>query len=282
MTKSRTADARLHASAKGGSRPTAGRVTTFKIFAGLTGVFFLYLSVSNMIAPWGGAASNPDDTQPGMHRWFTAVSGATDLIGAVCLVALALRPRGRELLALNVALGCAIAAVIVTPFTPGFLLLLLVFVPVLATYPYRRGLAPRTLLHGQPPRVLLVVAVPAAAALLIRTGLALSAQLEGADSAAQFGYWADYAEHCAVLALSSLLAITPGHGWRILRSSCGMAWLYLGLVATAILPAEQGSWGHLGGLAALGVGVVYVAASVHDRKDPNTSQQDKLTCEQQR
>ena len=134
--------------------PSPRRVMTFRILAGLIGALFTFLAVSNMLIPWGGAQANPADTEPELHRWFTAASGAGDLIGGVCLVSLALRPRGRELLALSLALGLLVAALIVTPSTPGFLFLLLVMLAPLIAYPYRRDLQLRRLLSPDPSRVL--------------------------------------------------------------------------------------------------------------------------------
>jgi hypothetical protein len=61
----------------------------------------------------------------------------------------------------------------------------------------------------------------------------------------------DYAEHATVLALAGVLAASRGPGWRILRGLCSGVWIYLGLVAALVLPHRPGSWGRIGGAAAL-------------------------------
>ena len=61
----------------------------------------------------------------------------------------------------------------------------------------------------------------------------------------------DYAEHATVLALAGVLAASRGPGWRLLRALCSAVWLYLGMVAALVLPHHPGSWGRIGGTAAL-------------------------------
>jgi hypothetical protein len=242
--------------------PSILRIRSFRIAAGLTGILLLFLAISNLLAPWVTQAANPADTQPELHRWFVAFSGAVDLIGAICLLTLALRPRGQELLAINFGFGIAIAAIIVIPFTPGFAVLLVVFVPVLALFPYRGELAPRTVMQPRPPRIALALASCTVTALLAIAVQALSNQMFGNDSAAQAGTWAEYAEHLLGLALASLLAISSRPGWRVLRASCTVTWLYLGFVATFVLPQTRASWGIAGGITALMIGAFYLAASL--------------------
>jgi len=248
------------------AHPTVRRIIVFRVIAGLTGALFMFLATSNALAPWVAITANPDDPQPEMHRWFTAMSGATDLIAAGCLLALAHRPRGRELLALNLATGIAIAAVVIVPFTPAFVILLLFFVPVLVAYPYRRDLALPKNLRPRPPLARMAVAASAAALLLATAGLAVIRQISATDSAASVGSWAEYAEHAAGLAVASILAVTHGPGWRVLCGLCALAWLYLGLVAAVVLPHQQGSWGHAGGVAALAVGIFYASVTVVGRQ----------------
>jgi len=244
------------------SRPSVRRIRAFRIVAAVTGILFVFLAVSNALAPWGAPAADPADPQPELHRWFTAVSGASDFIGAVCLLALALRPRGQELLAIYFGLGIALAAIVVVPFTPAFLVLLMVFVPVLALYPYRSDLSLRTIMKPRPTRVSIAVAVCCAAVLLAIAVWALGQQISGTDSAARMGIWAEYAEHAAGLALACVLAISGLPGRKVLRASCAVSFLYLGLVAAVVLPQAQASWGLAGGSAALAVGLFYGVSSL--------------------
>jgi hypothetical protein len=75
------------------------------------------------------------------------------------------------------------------------------------------------------------------------------------------GWWLDYAEHATVLALAGVLAASRGPGCRILRCLCSAVWLYLGLVAALVLPHHAGSWGRIGGAAALLVGIGFDVAA---------------------
>ena len=64
-----------------------------------------------------------------------------------------------------------------------------------------------------------------------------------------------------MLALAGVLAASRGPGCRILRGLCSAVWLYLGLVACLSLPHRPGSWGRLGGAAALLAGVGFGVAA---------------------
>jgi hypothetical protein len=63
-----------------------------------------------------------------------------------------------------------------------------------------------------------------------------------------------------------MLAASRGPGWRILRALCSAVSLYLGIVAVLILPHHPGSWGRLGGAAALLVGISFGIAAWHGSK----------------
>lgn len=88
------------------------------------------------------------------------------------------------------------------------------------------------------------------------------------------GWWSGYAEH-ATLALAGVLAASRGPGWRVLRVLCSAVWLYLGLVAALVLPHHPGSWGRIGGTAAISVGAGFgVAAWLERERDvPATADQ---------
>jgi hypothetical protein len=85
------------------------------------------------------------------------------------------------------------------------------------------------------------------------------------DQAAHAGWWSDYAEHATVLALAGVLAASRGPGWRVLRVMCSAVWLYLGLVAALVLPHHPGSWGRIGGTAAILVGAGFGVAAWLER-----------------
>ncbi|WP_328522807.1 hypothetical protein [Kribbella sp. NBC_00359] len=68
------------------------RLLAFRIIAALLGLLFLYAGLSNATAPWTAAPAMSGDLHPELHRWFTTVAGASDLIVAGCFLALARRP----------------------------------------------------------------------------------------------------------------------------------------------------------------------------------------------
>ena len=86
-------------------------------------------------------------------------------------------------------------------------------------------------------------------------------QIGGTDPAARGGWWLAYAEHATVLGLAGVLAASRGSGWRVLRGLCSAVWLYLGMVAALVLPHHPGSWGRIGGAAAVLVGVGFGVAA---------------------
>ena len=105
------------------------------------------------------------------------------------------------------------------------------------------------------PRPPLILAAVAGVALLVTATIALPREIGGTDPAAQANWWSDYAEHATILAVAGVLAASRGPGWRILRYTCAAVWLHLGLVAALVLPHHTGSWGYVGGIAAVLVGL---------------------------
>ena len=107
----------------------------------------------------------------------------------------------------------------------------------------------------------LILAALAGAGLLVTAAIAYPRQIGGTDPAARGGWWLDYDEHATVIALAGVLAASRGPGWRVLRALCNAVWLYLGMVAALALPHHPGSWGRIGGAAALLVGVGFGVAA---------------------
>ena len=172
------------------------------------------------------------------------------------------RPR-RTLLAVEMALAVIIAGAIILPFQPTFAAILAVGILPLLCYPYWRDVRGFPGWWAGTHRAALVLAVVAAAALLITAAVALPRQITGTDAAAQANWWSDYAEHASVLGMAGLLAVSRGPGWRILAALCSAVWLYLGLVASLVLPHHTGSWGRGGGALAIliGVGFAVIASA---------------------
>jgi hypothetical protein len=234
-------------------------VIIFRVVATLAGLFFVLAVVLLASAPW--VLLQPDqDVNTELNRWFLTVAGSVDAITAGVLVALAYRPR-RTLLVVELAGAVIVAGAIILPFQPTFAAILAIGVIPLLAYPYWRDVRMFPSWWAGVSRLLLVLAVLAAAALLVTAAVALSRQVAATDQAAHAGWWSDYAEHATVLALAGVLAASRGPGWRILRALCSAVWLYLGMVAALVLPHHPGSWGRIGGAAALLVGLGFGIAA---------------------
>jgi hypothetical protein len=236
------------------------RVIIFRVVAALAGLFFVVVAVVLMAsAPW--VLLQPDQqTRTELNRWFFTVAGSVDAITAGVLLALAQQPR-RTLLVVELAAAVIVAGAIILPFQPSFAAILAIGVVPLITYPYWREVRTFRSWWVGVSRSVLILAALAGAALLITAATAFPRQIGGTDPAARGGWWLDYAEHAAVLALAGVLAASRGRGWRILRGLCSAVWIYLGLVAAAVLPHHPGSWGRIGGAAALLAGIGFGLAT---------------------
>jgi hypothetical protein len=195
-----------------------------------------------------------------LNRWFLTVARSVDAIAAGVLLALAQRPR-RTLLIVDLAVAAIVAGAIILPFQPSFAAILAIGVVPLIAYPYWRDVRIFPSWWAGVSRSVLILAVLAGARLLATAAIAYPRQIGGTDEAARVGWWLDYAEHATVLALAGVLAASRGPGWRILRGLCSAVWLYLGLVAALVLPHHPGSWGRIGGAAALLVGIGFGVAA---------------------
>ena len=235
------------------------RVIIFRVVATLAGLFFVMAVVLMASAPW--VLLQPDqEVNTELNRWFLTVAGSVDAITASVLLALALQPR-RTLLVVELAGAVVVAGAIILPFQPSFAAILAVGVIPLIAYPYWRDVRMFPSWWAGVSRALLIFAALAGVALLVTAAIAYPRQIGGTDPAARGGWWLDYAEHATVLALAGVLAASRGPGWRILRVMCSAVWLYLGLVAALVLPHHPGSWGRIGGAAAILVGVGFGMAA---------------------
>ena len=245
--------------ATGPPTPSRWRLLTFRVIAALSGAFFLLAAVSNAAAPWALLMPG-DDRHADLNRWFFAVSGAVDLILAGCLLALAYRPR-LTLLVVDILLAVVIAAVIILPLQPAFGLLLMIGVLPLVAYPYWRDVRDVSRWWTGINPVLLALTSVVAAALVVTAVVAYGRQIGGTDQAAQANWWSDYAEHATLLGVAGVLAVSRGPGHRVLATLCSVAWLYLGGVAALVLPHYTGSWGRLGGVIAVAVGIGFAVVA---------------------
>jgi hypothetical protein len=241
------------------------RLIVFRVLATLAGLFFLVAVVLSAPAPW--LILQPgQDPHADLNRWFTTVAGSVDAIAVGVFLTLVLRPR-RTLLAVEMAAAAVIAGAIILPFQPFFAAILAVAVVPLLTYPYWRDARAFASWWTGASRIQLGLAVLAGIALVVTAAIALPREIGGTDPAAQGNWWSDYAEHATVLAVAGVLAASRGPGWRTLTALCSAVWLYLGLVASLVLPHHTGSWGYAGGVAAslVGVGFALAAWRGHER-----------------
>jgi hypothetical protein len=240
------------------------------VLATLAGLFFLLAVVLAVPAPW--VLLQPEDPNAAENRWFLAVAGAVDTIAVVVFFALVQRPR-RTLLFVEMSTAAVIAAAIVLPFDLRFGAILAVAVAPLVAYPYWRDARAFPSWWPGVPRLPLILATLAGLALLVTAAMALPREIGGTDPAAEANWWSDYAEHATILAVAGVLAASRGPGWRILRYTCAAVWLYLGLVAALVLPHHTGSWGYIGGSAAVLVGLAFALTAWRgvEHREPSPS-----------
>ena len=234
------------------------RLIVFRVLAALAGLFFLVAVVLAVPAPW--VLLQPEDPNAAENRWFLTVAGSVDAIAVVVFFALIQRPR-RTLLFVEMSAAAVIAAVIILPFGLFFAAILAVAVVPLVVYPYWRDVRAFPSWWPGVPRLPLILAALAGVALLVTAIIALPREIGGTDTAAQANWWSDYAEHATILAVAGVLAASRGPGWRILRYTCAAVWLYLGFVATFVLPHHTGSWSYVGGIPAILVGLGFAVAA---------------------
>jgi hypothetical protein len=234
------------------------RLIVFRVLAALGGLFFLVAVVLAVPAPW--VLLQPEDPNAAENRWFLTVAGSVDAIAVLVFFALVQRPR-RTLLFVEISAAAVIAAGIILPFDLLFAAILAVAVVPLVVYPYWRDVRAFPSCWAGEPRPPFILATLAGVALLVTATIALPREIGGTDPAAQANWWSDYAEHATILAVAGVLAASRGPGWRILRYSCAGVWLYLGFVATLVLPHHTGSWGYVGGIAAILVGLGFALAA---------------------
>src|SRR5262245_46567164 len=134
------------------------RRIVFTLIAGLVTLIFLS-NLNKLTAPWASLDSFPDDDprllHPDLHRWHEAMWGAvTGILEGGVLLTLLWRPRAYPLLMQFMAMVVILATLLVLPFEPGLLFVILVVATVVAAYP-----APRALIDfsrgGSPSRTLL-------------------------------------------------------------------------------------------------------------------------------
>jgi hypothetical protein len=221
-------------------------------------------SMLNLLAPWM-TVNIEGLANPAQLRWDLALEGGVDFLVLVCLVITLARPDRPALLVQYVLYATVLAAAVIVPFSPPFLINVAVFLLVPLTYPYRRELF--SLQSRQGPSVaMFAVAAVAAAVLLpiavqpLRTQMTLP-RGNGSD----LNTLASNAQHLMLLALAGLLAATRRPGWKVIAFGVTVTYTYLA-VASLLLPNQPHSWGVAGGVASLLAAAAFgIAATVASR-----------------
>jgi hypothetical protein len=241
----------------------------FSILAGVV-AFFLLTNLFRLAAPWASLVWYPHDDprqlNPDLHRWHEAMWGAvTGILNGGVLLSLLWRPRENLLLIQFMAFVVIGAALIVLPFEPGLLFVILMLTLVVVTYP-----TPRALLdfsrEGPISRPLLAFSLIAAILLvpyLLRLELWQIRGLGGEQATAN--EWVSDVEHSSFLLIAMFLASTKRPGWWTLSLLTGVVFIYLGIAALA-LPTQAGSWGLMGGIAALIGGLLYIIITIRESR----------------
>jgi len=241
----------------------------FTLIAGVV-AFFLLTNLFRLAAPWASMSWYPHDDprqlNPEFHRWHEAMWGAvTGILNAGVLLSLLWRPRENPLLIQFIALVVIGAVLTVLPFEPSLLFVIVMLALVVVAYPLPRALLD---FSREEPFIRPLLALSVAAALLLMPYIIRLVfwQIQGVGGEhAVANQWISDIEHTTFLLLAMFLASTKRPGWRILGALTGMTLSYLGLAALA-LPNYAGSWGVMGGIAALLGGLLYIVATIRESR----------------
>jgi hypothetical protein len=241
----------------------------FTILAGVVG-YFLLTNLFRLAAPWASMAWYPHDDprqlNPDLHRWHEAMWGAvTGILNGGVLLALLWRPRENPLLIQFMALVVIGAALIVLPFEPSLLFVIVMLTLVVFAYPKLRALLDFSR-EGPLNRPLLAFSLVAAVLLvpyMVRLELWQIRGIGGEHAIAN--QWVSDVEHSSFLLIAMFLASTKRPGWQILSMLTGIVFIYLGIAALA-LPNQAGSWRVAGGVVALIGGPLYLVVSIREAR----------------
>jgi hypothetical protein len=252
----------------------------FTIFAGVV-TFFLLTNLFRLAAPWASMTwyphDDPRELNPDLHRWHEVMWGAvTGILEGGVLLSLLWRPRQNPLLIQFMAVAVIGAVLIVLPFEPSLLFVIMMLTFVVVTYPVPRALLDFSR-EGPVSRSLLVFSW-VAAVLLVPYMVRLEIwQIQGIGGEhATANQWVSDVEHALFLLLAMFLASTKRAGWQTLGILTGLVFLYLGVAALA-LPNHAGSWGAVGGIAALIGGPLYIVVIIRENRKTVRSQSEVLT-----
>ena len=244
--------------------PPAWRVTTFRVLAALGGLVFL-VPLQQAISPWGAVTlSNTDGvTDVNLHRWSAALAGGPDAALAVLFFYLAWRPMQAPLVLQWTALAAVVFLVANVPFAgPAVAVYAIPVVLVLAFYPEPRALLKAPWMDGLRLQVL-VPGIVIAVLLLVDASRAMALQIAGTGELARNYDAASNAEHMITVGLAALLAGMRRPGAQALALMAAAVLAFLGAAAITV-PTNPGSWGVLGGAAAIAASAVLAGASTYE------------------
>ncbi len=245
--------------------PSTWRVVVFRVLAVLAACFFIVGTLPQAISPWGAVTlSNTEGVSDvNLHRWSAALAGGPDLGMAAVLFYLAWRPMRAPLVLQWVALAAVVFLVANVPFVgPAVALIAIPIVLVLAAYPDPRSLLKAPWVEGVRFATLspgLVVAI----FLLADAAREMSVQIGGTGELARNYDAAANAEHLINVGLAAVLAGMSSRGSRALGLMAAAVLAFLGAAAIRV-PANPGSWGTVGGAAAVVGGLALLAATVYE------------------
>jgi hypothetical protein len=244
--------------------PPAWRVTTFRVVAGLCGLVFL-VPLHQAVSPWGAVTlSNTDGvTDVNRHRWSAALAGGPDAALAALLFYLVWRPMRAPLVLRWAALAALVFLVANVPFAgPAVAVYAIPVVLVLAFYPEPRALLKAPWADGVQFRVL-VPGILIAVLLLLDASRATALHIGGTGELARNYDAASNAEHMITISLAALLAGMQRPGSHALALMAAAVLAFLGAAAITV-PTNPGSWGVLGGAAAIVAGAALAGASTYE------------------
>jgi hypothetical protein len=245
----------------------------FTLIGGLVTFFFLS-NIFRLTAPWASMAWYPHDDPRQinleLHRWHEAMWGAvTGILEGGVLLSLLWKPRAYPLLIQFMALVVVFAAILALPFEPSLLFVVVMLTLVILAYPNLRALLDFSR-QGPISRPLLALSLVAALPLVPYIVRLLLWQIQGVGGEqATANEWIGDVEHTTFLLVALFLANTKRPGWQILSILTGVVFLYLGVAALA-LPNHAGSWGIMGGIAALIGGMFYVGVTIREMRNTNS------------
>lgn len=242
----------------------AWRVTTFRVLAALGGCVFL-VPLQQAISPWGAVTlSNTDGvTDVNLHRWSAALAGGPDVGLAALFFYLAWRPLRAPLALQWTALAAIVFLVANVPFVgPAVAVYAVPVVLVLAFYPEPRALLKAPWADGVRFPVL-VPGILIAVLLMVDASRAMALQIGGTGELARNYDAASNGEHMITVGLAVLLAGMRRPGSHELALMAAAVLAFLGAAAITV-PNNPGSWGVLGGAAAIAAGAGLAGASTYE------------------